>query len=946
MKRFFALSALLVWGLPCAFAQQAKTFEMRWFTSDPAADGVTDFHGQTEWLDTEGRIDALNSYARYASRFWEDPGQDKPLFTDGQVRDRVEAVKPQPLTSVRRTLPLEAWRACGYKAGKETAQADRWQAWTSEGGRIEDGVLRLEGVSAAPAIAPLSWRFRLTASLRQPSSDLYVGFGDGEGMFIDIEVGALTSFEVYGDLSSGRLFLSSGGVTLSEIPVGDLSQVSSFHIGTTEGTALIDAISLYGFTRQEDNATQPYRTELLFDEDFTPVPAMDHWQEADYDDALWKPVRLPYPHGGLSGAGESLYLRTRVKVEDFQQAHLRIETLDPAGEVWVNGTPAAVLRGRIPRDIDITEYLVPGAENVIAVRVKPFQPGEPVFHAPSDPYVGWFLGRTELVLTPAPDRIADCLVHTASLSPTGAVQHHRITLRNETGFSWKGRIAVRYAPWFPTEGPCTDSLEREVELRPRVDNVVDLDLDIASPQCWSPSDPRLYKVEVVLKDASGKPVDDFVTTTGIRVIEQMEGVLYVNGRPELLGGGQNFGYRRPVEKAAVTIRCATDEMVMREVMMAKSLGNLLRIHVQSQMHTSDGINDPRFAEYADQVGLFLIWQTAGWIREGEVWNVDIADFPSYMRAVYNHPSIVMWEASNHPNRFKLHDASDSQDYITAIVSTIASVDSSRLISPTSFWQHMHFANYDGTLDEKGNALAPNPWLMHRKMTRGSQDSYAGYTRSWSTLRQIPFPFAKSCLDAKDLCYFNFEHEESIAQPNWELARKEPWYKVFSYERDYEKASIGRFLEADEWQASQAYQAFSAWESMKMQTIMGVSGFSWCSLESGPNMFTYEKPLVDPFCVPKLAFYANRMVFGRIWAGSDDVDTVYGPGDWIRPVIFNLDGARRITLSVELQDERGHLLERKVFKDVEVPEGRSVTRLEPFRFRTRTEGCRFVVYTVR
>ena len=134
--------------------------------------------------------------------------------------------------------------------------------------------------------------------------------------------------------------------------------------------------------------------------------------------------------------------------------------------------------------------------------------------------------------------------------------------------------------------------------------------------------------------------------------------------------------------------------------------------------------------------------------------------------------------------------------------------------------------------------------------------------------------------------------------------------------------------------------------MKMQTLAGVSGFSWCSLESGPNMFTYHKPLVDPFYVPKLAFHANRMAFGRTWAASYDVDTVYGPGDFVQPVIFNMDGASKANLTVELQNEKGRVLERKVFKGVEVPEGRSVTCLEPFRFRNSSEGLRFIVYKLQ
>lgn len=152
-----------------------------------------------------------------------------------------------------------------------------------------------------------------------------------------------------------------------------------------------------------------------------------------------------------------------------------------------------------------------------------------------------------------------------------------------------------------------------------------------------------------------------------------------------------------------------------------------------------------------------------------------------MRQVCNHPSIVMWEASNHPNRFKLHDISDSHDFVTRVYRTLSAVDTSRLISPTSFWQHMHYGNYDGSLDKEGNPIVPNPVLMEKLMTRGSQDAYTGYGAKWTALRKAPNKWAASCLAANDKAYFNFEHEESAAQPNWTLAEKEPWFKVQSYE---------------------------------------------------------------------------------------------------------------------------------------------------------------------
>ena len=939
MKKGLLLFTAFLGLSVAASAQTATTFEMRYFTPDAAADGVTDFHGETEWFTTPQRVEMLGKYARYASRFWGDPGLDTPLFGDADVLAALSRIKPQPLTAVRRTIPLEAWRSTGYKKGKEADVARRRAAWTADGARIGAGALTLDGNRAAPAIDTLQWRFRMKASLSGASRNLVVRLAHPDVRTTEVAVPDVGEFELYGDVPEGVLFLSAGGKTLRELPLqGPVSGLS------LSGDASLDAVSLYRFVR-EDSASQ-YRSELVFDEDFESVPSPEGWQGCRYDDSAWTPVTLPSAHGGASQAGEDYYLRTRVRVEAFSQAFLHLDALDPAGEVWVNGSPVAVLKGRTPHLLDVAEYLRPGEENLIAVKVKPFFTDQTVFHAPTDHHFGWYLGEASLILTDTPNRIADVYTCTSSLEDTEAVQHHRVTLRRDGYDFFTGRLCIRYSPWFPAEGPAVVEEEFPVELRPRVDNVIEHDVRVPHPACWSPDRPQLYKVDVVLKDADGKPIDDCVLTTGIRLIAQKEGVLYINHRPEVLGGGQIFGYRLPLETVARTVYCPEPAQLMRELLMAKRLGNLLRVHVHARTLAPEGTNDPRIARWADQMGLYLIWQTPAWTREGEGWNVDIAHYPVYMREVYNHPSIVMWEAGNHPNWFLRHGARETQDYMAAIIPAIAKTDSSRLISPTTAWNATHYGNYEGTVDLEGHPLEPEPWLMHPMMTRGIQDSYSGYDNPWSEIRNMPSPWAKWTLEARDLCYFNFEHEESIGMPNWSLARKEPWYRLDSYEKNYEDGNIGTRLTFDQWRESQAYQAFGAWESMKMQLLMGTSGFSWCSLESGPNMFTYQKPLVDAFCVPKLAFHANRMAFQRLWAASDDVDTVYGPGDSITPVIFNLDGACTVRLEVQLQDEKGKVLERKVFRQVEVPAGRSVTRLSPFRFRSRRSGCHFIVYQVR
>ena len=967
MKKLFLLFPTLMLAIGLSAQQQTTTFEMRYLKSDAKANGITDFHGETEVFDTEQRIALLDKYADYASKFWGDEELNTPLFTDEEVRNRVAQIKPQPTTSIRRTLALNDWRAYGYKTGKEQAKAAKWQEWSAKGASVSDGKLILDGAESVMPIEPIDWRFRLKYWMEQTPSAFDITFGGEGGGAIKITfgdgkakvqiadksysapTGELKYFEIYCDLVNHRIFLSSADKTIIEAPFGEAigDKITSFSMSARDGKAAIDKLSFYAFVRNEKNPNMPYISKLYFDEDFNDVPSMVNWTGAAYDDSQWSKVTLPSVHGGQSVAGESYYLRTKVKVGDFKYAELQLDALDPGGEVWINGVPAAVLKGKEPKSIEVGEYLIPNADNTIAVRVKPYYSKYPMHHAPSDRYVGWFLGRTKLILTENQAHITESFAHTISLTSNEAVQAHKIEVRSEDVYAKYGELEINYYPWFPNDGERVATASSKVLIRPNVKNTYKLDVKLDAPNVWSPATPQLYRVEVVLKDDKGNPIDDYVTTTGVRIIKQENGVLYINNKPEMLNGVQIFGHRLPIENIAKYIRCATDEMVMRDFMMIEPIGgNMLRIHVHAEQHISEGINDPRYAEYADQLGFYILWQSAGWVREGNAWNVDIEHFPAYMRRVYNHPSIVMWEASNHPNRFKQWPLSETVDYFSDIISTIIQTDTSRLVSPTSFWEHSHYGNYDGTKDYKGNDVAPNPLLMHRKMTRGSQDAYTGYGAKWTKLRNFPSAWAKSCLEAKDLCYFNFEHEESAAQPNWELARKEPWYQVQSYEWDYEKGSIGRNLQCDEWRASQAFQAFSAWESMKVQTLGGVSGFSWCTLESGPNMCTYQKPLVDAFYVPKLAYHANRMAFNRIWAASDNVDVVYDPQDEICPVIFNLGEGCVVNLTVELQNEAGRIVELKLFKDITVAEGRSVTRLKPFQFRTKREGCYFVVYRLQ
>lgn len=954
---FFALSV---------HAQEAvTTFEMRHITSNKKADGETDFHGDKEWMTLDQRVSFLKNYANYSSSFFGDKHLDKALVNKKEVGDLLKGIKPQPLTTTRETRRLKDWNAYGYRKGKEEAKLLEQKKWVlGKGARVSSGKMKIENSSVERSVDHLDWRFRLKTTFLKLDSDVEIALRDGNQELLSLRLGrnsiAMSAgsnkvnqnypiqdrleVELYVDLESNRAFSTING-QINELKI-DLPAGKSFQKITmsSSGRVDIDDILLFNFLRDTSNKHTPFSSVLAIDDDFEEVPKMEYWQALGYDDSAWNKVELPSVHGGLREKEEWYYLRKVVKLDSYGRAILKMETLDPGGEVWINGDPVAVIRNRHPYDLDVTEYLKPNAENIIAIRVKPYKAMHPMGHSASDPYIGWFLGRTELILT-SRSMIKDVFVHTSFIG-ANAKQTNQVTVQYNGIYALEGSVEINYYPWFPTEGAKVASVKKDIHIRPSIGNEIVLPLTIEDPQLWDPDSPNLYKVEVLLKNSKGEIIDDYVTTTGLRTIEQKHGNLYINNKPQLLNGAQIMGSRYPIETIAKTNRNVSSETVVQDLLMIKKMnGNMLRIHVHAEKDTTDGINDSRYAEYADQMGVYLLWQTAAWIREGEAWNVDFEGYPKFMKRVYNHPSIVMWEASNHPNRFKRHDVSDSHDYMKTIYETISGADTSRLISPTSFWQHSHYGNYDGSLDYKGNPLEPNPVLMEKLMTRGSQDAYTGYGAKWSSLRNAPNKWAASCLEADDKAYFNFEHEESASQPNWELAKMEPWYKVQSYEWGYEKGSIGRLLDASEWRESQAFQAFAAWESMKKQILLGYDGFSWCSLESGSNMFTYQKPLIDAFGVPKLAFHTNKMAFNKIWAGSNNVDVVYGPNDYITPVIFSLGDASQVNLTVELTTVEGRRVDKKEFKNVNIDAGRTVVELERCKFKKTKDGNYIVRYVV-
>ena len=996
-----ALGALLATG---AAAQVTyRSFEVRRVDDRAEANGETDFRGPTATMTTEERVAFLGHYQAEARRLFDAPDLAHEVVSDEEAARVAAAVKPQPLPETRRVIPLAEWRHYGYRDGQERlarAALARWDGhpraavvdgalhWTSAGAIAWDFPgqpwrssvsFSLAAGAGGPTVITLSQAGEVNAATVTVAADGELRYTTADGRVVvapeRLAPDTAHAFEVEFDLAAWKrgqdlcrynLYVD-GALVADYVPIeravtegvgyaknfSSIAAISRLAIAGPAGTRLDDLWGVgYALTGRE---SYPYTVETFLDEDFDVAPAIDGWATADYADSLWSTGMLPLSHGGERHAGEDLYLRKAVEVGAFEQAFWDVETLDPGGRLYVNGHLVAHAPDRHPLRVEITEYLVANAVNQLAVEVDHFfldrHVGELMPHSSLDLNVGWFAGRMRLELT-GRHRVDDVFAYTDTLvgvgpDPTraeGAEVVVRARLVNDGFVSFDGAVEVSLAPWFPTEGDVVARASYPVAVA-TVDTLT-ARLPVADPELWSPERPYLYRLRVVLRDTAGAAVDDYVVTTGLRTVDQRGGSFRLNGRVSMLNGAQTFGFRAPIERMIADQRNAPPYWIAKELLQVKRMnGNLLRTHVHAWELPARGTNDPRYAEYADQLGLMLIWCPTSWIRTGRGWNdIDFEGFPLNMRQVRNHPSIAIWEAANHTQSFKDKPYAESNRYVEAVYEMMRPEDPSRLLSVNSYLWHLRYGNDAGTVTQDGEPMVPTYAWTAPGVTRGNQDSPTGYTKDWSHLRTWPpGRLRTSMLNSPDRAYFNFEHQESAAQPNWDLCRGRPWYLLQSYEWEYDEATIGRKLEASEWAESQAWQGFSAWEAIKKMRWLDYDGFSWCCLHGGPNSVTYKKPLIDFLGHAKVAWYCNRMAFQPSVAGSFDVDVVYGPDDAITPVILHWGDAGPATLTVAVRDAAGEVVDRRRYDDLALAAGRNSVALEPWRPDFGGEGLFTVEY---
>jgi beta-galactosidase len=372
-----------------------------------------------------------------------------------------------------------------------------------------------------------------------------------------------------------------------------------------------------------------------------------------------------YLVGGTGWYRKSFYMPEKTNKKRFL---LQFDGIYMNADVWLNGK----LLGNHPYGYtsfryDITDDLLPGKENVIAVKVN--NEGHN-----SRWYTGSGIYRHVTLSITDPVHLDPwwMSVTTDETGPSESGIHLAFSVFNNSGETRNLSVISRVS-----DPSGKEYVVKELTVKaqkPLTD--IRQEISITSPALWSVDDPQLYSlsVEISTTEESDRKFSDKITLPfGIRTmrINAEEGFV-LNGKPIELKGGCVHHDNGPLGAAAF------DRAEERRVELMKANGfNAIRC--------SHNPPSPAFLDACDRLGMLVIDESFDMWKEpknpddyhlyfDEWWQKDVE---SMVRRDRNHPSVVLWSIGNEiPERGKPEGAR----LANIQADFIRSIDSSRMIT--------------------------------------------------------------------------------------------------------------------------------------------------------------------------------------------------------------------------------------------------------------------------
>ncbi len=393
----------------------------------------------------------------------------------------------------------------------------------------------------------------------------------------------------------------------------------------------------------------------------------------DFNDNEWRALDLPHDwsiegqvcpdnpagnDGGYFPTGIGWYRKTFTAPKAWNNKKISIffEGVYMNSEVFINGKSIGVYPyGYSSFYYDLTNYIKPGEENLIAVRVDNAKQKNCRWYSGSGIY------RHVWIQVKEPVNINHWGVYitTPEVSDKKASVNIQTLVKNETSSSQNISISTII---YNAKGQKKGSKLTSIEIPANSTKDLNQHIVVKSPDLWSTDHPNMYQAHISIKKED-KVLDQTNKSFGIRTIKfTTENGFELNGKKVLINGGCAHSDNGCLGAAAY------DRAEERKVELLKAAGfNAVR--------TSHNIPSEAFLDACDRLGLMVIdeafdgWKTAktphDYSTVFEDWSEK--DIASMVLRDRNHPSIIMWSIGNEIIERKEPEAVETAKMLSAFV---------------------------------------------------------------------------------------------------------------------------------------------------------------------------------------------------------------------------------------------------------------------------------------
>ncbi|WP_302979521.1 glycoside hydrolase family 2 TIM barrel-domain containing protein [Paraprevotella clara] len=485
----------------------------------------------------------------------------------------------------------------------------------------------------------------------------------------------------------------------------------------------------FNFSKDHDKAPRDFYSLKYDDSQWTDFPVPGILELNGYGDAIysnngypWRTQFRPEPPFVEERNNYTGSYRKMVTVPaDWkgERIYLHVGSATSNLMVWVNGKFVGYSEdSKVSAEFDLTKYLTPGKENLIAMQVMRWCDGSYL----EDQDFWRFTGiAREVYLYARPQaHIADLFITPDLVNNyqdgTLEVKLNAVGAKGETVmFSLKDKEGKEVAAQTAKVGG---------------NGEVKVNFDIKNPLKWTAETPNLYTLYTTLMD--GKQVAEVVPqSVGFRKVEIKNAQVLVNGQPVLFKGA-NRHELDPVTGYVVSMdRMLEDIRVMKE----------LNINAVRTCHYP---NDPRWYELCDIYGIYMVAEANIESHGMGYGDKTLAKEPTYEKAhlernesnikIYkNHPSIIFRSVGNEagygPNFEKAYDLVKAYD-----PSRPCQYEQAGQNGKTDIFCPMYY-DYGGC-DKYSQGDNPRP-LIQCEYAHAMGNSMGGFKEYWDMVRKYP-----------------------------------------------------------------------------------------------------------------------------------------------------------------------------------------------------------------